>query len=139
MRAAIYSPYLDTLGGGERYVLSVARVLLETGWAVDIQTSQSDIVTKVKRRFGFDLTGAKCVDNIKRGDGYDLCFWLSDGSVPTLFARKNIVHFQRPFSDVDGSSLINKIKFFRINAVVVNSGFTKKWIDREYPKESVCM
>jgi len=129
MKAAIYSPYLDTLGGGERYVLSVARALTETGWNVDIESSDQNLGQKVKKRFGFDLVKANFVESVQRGNGYDLCFWLSDGSVPTLFARKNIVHFQRPFSDVDGSSLINKIKFFRINAVVVNSGFTKKWID----------
>ena len=30
-RAAIYDPYLDTLGGGERYCLTVAEILLIAG------------------------------------------------------------------------------------------------------------
>ena len=137
MKAAIYSPYLDALGGGERYVLSVARVLLEEGWNVDIEAKDEDLTQKVKERFGFDLGKAKITQSVKRGDGYDLMFWLSDGSVPILFARRNIFHFQRPFYNVDGKSLINRMKFIRIKKVVVNSYFTKKWVDREYPKESI--
>ncbi len=139
MRAAIYNPYLDTLGGGERYVLSFAKVMKEAGWDVNVESKDSKILDKADLRFGLGLEGINVVESIKRGDGYDLCFWLSDGSVPTLLARRNILHFQRPFFDVDGKSLINRMKFFRINKVVVNSRFTKEWIDKEYPCESVVM
>jgi len=137
MKAAIYSPYLDTLGGGERYVVSFGMVLTSLGWGVDIQSSDKDIIVKLSERFGFNLDGFSVVDSIKRGDGYDLCFWLSDGSIPRLLARKNILHIQRPFYDIDGRSLINRMKLFRIQEIVVNSKFTKKWIDKEYPKQSI--
>lgn len=137
MRAAIYSPYLDTLGGGERYVISFAKVLADQGWSVDLQSNDPEILGKLSKRFGLKLTGIKTVENVNRGNGYELCFWLSDGSVPTLLARKNILHFQRPFFKVDGKSLINRMKFFRINKVVANSKFTKKWIDKEYPVKSI--
>ena len=30
-QAAIYDPYLDTLGGGERYCLTIAEILLKKG------------------------------------------------------------------------------------------------------------
>jgi len=139
MRAAIHSPYLDTLGGGERYVLSVARALLNNGYSVDLEFKDKNIVEKIEAKFGFDLPGINVVPDIQRGSGYDLCFWLSDGSVPTLLARKNIVHFQRPFFGVDGKSLISRMKFFRINKVVVNSEFTKSFVDREYPVESTVL
>lgn len=136
MRAAIHSPYLDTLGGGERYVLSVAKILLDHGWSVDVEFNDSKIISKLEKKFGFGLEGVNVVDTINRGNGYDLCFWLSDGSVPTLYARKNILHFQRPFSNIEGKSLISRMKFFRINKVVVNSKFTKDFIDKEFPAES---
>jgi glycosyltransferase involved in cell wall biosynthesis len=139
MRAAFYSPYLDTLGGGERYVISAAKVLNDHGWDVSVESKDKAILQKLEKRFDLDLSGIKVTGSIKRGDGYDLCFWLSDGSVPTLFARRNILHFQRPFSGVDGKSLINRMKFFRINRVVVNSEFTKSFIDREYPCETVVL
>lgn len=132
MKAAIYTPYLDTLGGGERYMLSVAKVLLDEGWQVDIENKDPKLIEKADSRFSLSLDRLNSVESIARGDGYDLCVWLSDGSVPNLRARKNILHFQRPFYNVDGSSLMNRMKFFRIHKVVVNSQFTKKWIDKEY-------
>ena len=34
-QVAIYDPYLDTLGGGERYCLTIAKILLKKGYKVD--------------------------------------------------------------------------------------------------------
>ncbi len=124
MKAAIYSPYLETLGGGERYVLSVAKLLAEEGWKVDVAAKNKQILEKASERLNLDLTEVEVVKNINRGEGYDFCFWLSDGSVPRFLARKNILHFQRPFSNVGGKTLISRMKFFRIDTVVVNSHFT---------------
>lgn len=136
MRAAIYNPYLDTLGGGERYTASFIKVLLNSGWKVDIEWNDSSITTSMHDRFGIDLRGLEVVKDIKRGDGYDLCFWVSDGSIPTLRSRKNILHFQVPFHNIGGNNLLNKMKLFRIEEVICNSGFTKKIIDKEYGVES---
>lgn len=137
MRGAIHSPYLDTLGGGERYISSFAKILRDHDWDVDLESSDQTILIKINERLGIDLDGIRVVKDIKRGSGYDLCFWLSDGSVPTLHARNNILHFQRPFFKVEGKSLINRMKFVRINKVVVNSNFTKNWIDKEFPIQSI--
>lgn len=136
MRAALYSPYLDTLGGGERYIASFAFILASSGWMVELESADPEIAKKLEARFGIDLKDIRVVASVKRGDGYDLCFWLSDGSIPTLFARRNILHFQRPFYNVDGGSLVNKFKLFRISDIVVNSLFTKKWVDEEYQVDS---
>ncbi|MFC1625711.1 glycosyltransferase family 4 protein [Patescibacteria group bacterium] len=137
MRAAIYNPYLDTLGGGERYTLSFAKVLIKAGYKVDIQWNKSPIKKTLEDRFGMDLDEVSFVSDIGRGDGYELCFWVSDGSIPTLRARRNILHFQVPFHDVDGKTLLNKMKLFRISKIVCNSAFTKNIIDREYGVKSV--
>lgn len=139
MRAAIYDPYLDSLGGGERYMMTFASVLRNEGYSVDIEFGDKLILKKIKDRLGIDTSNMKIVDSIQRGDGYDICLWLSDGSVPLLKSRNNIIHFQRPFYNVDGSSLMNRMKFYRVNSVVVNSQFTKKWIDKEYPQESIIL
>ncbi|MGA2910216.1 MAG: glycosyltransferase family 4 protein [Candidatus Microgenomates bacterium] len=132
MRAAIYNPYLDTLGGGERYTTAFARVLVENGYMVDLEWKDIGIKEILENRFGIDLSEINIVKDIKRGDGYDLCFWVSDGSIPTLRARKNILHFQVPFHNIGGKSLLNRMKLFRINKIVCNSNFTKSFIDREY-------
>jgi glycosyltransferase involved in cell wall biosynthesis len=136
MRAAIVNPYLDTLGGGERYTLTFAKVLQDRGWKVDIQWDNTDILSKISTRFGI---GSKftIVPNVDRGDGYDLCFWVSDGSIPLLKSKKNVLHFQVPFTNVNGTSLLNKMKLFRIDSIVVNSNFTKNFIDKEYGVNSI--
>jgi glycosyltransferase involved in cell wall biosynthesis len=137
MRAAIYNPYLDTLGGGERYSVSFGKVLSDAGYKVDIWWKQNSIKKKLEKRFGLDLTEIDVVGDIKRGEGYDLLFWVSDGSVPLLRARRNFLHFQYPFKDVNGRSLINKMKFFRIDKIICNSFFTKDFIDKEYGVNSL--
>lgn len=139
MRAAIHNPYLDTLGGGERYSLTAALAFLEAGYEVDLEWMHTSILKSLENKFGMDLSRVKVVKDIARGDGYDACFWVSDGSIPALRARKNFLHFQVPFRNVAGSSLLNKMKLFRINKVICNSIFTKDIIDKEYGVDSIVL
>lgn len=67
---------------------------------------------------------------------YDLVLYLSDGSLPMLGGRKNLVHMQVPFHDVGGRSLKNQIKKMFIDKVIVNSAFTKRIVDHEYGIDS---
>jgi len=139
MRAAIYNPYLDTLGGGERYSLAVATVLQNQGYKVDVQWRSPSIKNKLEERFGMELEGINFVKDVKRGDGYEVCFWVSDGSIPALRARKNFLHFQVPFHGVKGITLLNKMKLWRIKKIIVNSNFTKGFIDKEYGVDSTVL
>lgn len=139
MRAAIYNPYLDTLGGGERYTLAFATALQKSGYDVFVEWKNPSIKYVLEKRFGIDLSNIAVIKNVKRGEGFDLCFWVSDGSIPLLRARKNYLHFQIPFTNVDGRSLMNRMKMFRINKVICNSEFTKKHIDKEYGTNSVVL
>ena len=64
-RAAIYDPYLDTLGGGERYCLTVAEILLKHGYQVDLFWSgNQDLIEKAKQRFSLNLDGLNLVKDI---------------------------------------------------------------------------
>ena len=137
MKAAIYNPYWDTLGGGERYTISFAKVLTELGYRVDVQWKDNDLMKRIEERFGIKTMDINVVSDIKKGDGYDICFWISDGSIPLLRSRNNILHFQVPFTDVKGDSLMNKMKLYRVKKVICNSQFTKKVIDKEYRINSI--
>lgn len=132
MKAAFFDPYLDTGGGGERYVLTFALALEKAGWQVDLQWKDGKILPWLEERLGLDLSGVNIVEDIEKGTGYNLVFWLSDGSIPFLFAKHNLLHFQTPFHNVGGKSLFNRLKFARMNKVICNSEFTKNVIDREY-------
>lgn len=137
MRAAIHNPYLDTLGGGERYTMTVAHILKKHGWDVEVEWKDPKIVGLLEERLGINLSGIEIVPDISKGAGYDLVFWLSDGSISMLFGKKNILHFQTPFHDIGGKSLFNKLKLLKIKSVVCNSRFTKNFIDKEYGVKSV--
>jgi len=137
MKAAIFNPYLDTMGGGERYTLGFANVLAKNGYCVDLEWKDPKIKKILEERFGMNLGNINIISDVKKGDGYDLCFWVSDGSIPLMHGRRNILHFQVPFHDVNGKSLVNRMKLFRINKIVCNSNFTKNVIDKEFGVNSL--
>lgn len=134
MRIGFYNPYFNGFGGGERYVLTLA-----SHWSkkhsVVLFWDDSSILGESKKRFGLDLSRVKTVQNIFGGKNllrklflsrqYDLIFFLSDGSVPTSFAKHNILHFQVPFARIE----TNPLKLSRFQAIVCNSSFTKSHID----------
>lgn len=148
MKAGIYDPYLDTLGGGERYTLTVASCLNKNGYQVDVFWDNKSIRKGIEERLGIKLERVNFVTNIFNKDNkiskkelknYDLVFFLSDGSIPFLSSKRNILHFQVPFHGVNGRKLLNRIKLRKIKTVVCNSNFTKKFIDKEYGVSSIVL
>lgn len=139
MRLGIFDPYLDTIGGGERYCLSLAEIFLKEGHLVDLFWNDPLIKEKIIQRFGLDIEKVNFVDyspyqssfleRINFEKKYDLLFYVSDGSLPFMFGKKNFLHFQVPFKKIIKNSFIDNLKLKRIDKIVCNSGFTKKFID----------
>jgi len=142
-RAGIFDPYLDTIGGGERYCLTLAEWLVTKGWQVEVFWPDGSIKERLCEKLNLDLERVKFVPNEiftknnlfrkwAKGRKYDLLFVVSDGSIPLMFGKKNILHFQVPFKNVDGKSFLNRLKLKKIDCVVCNSFFTKRIIDQEF-------
>jgi len=149
-KALIVSPYLDHLGGGERYMLSVAEVLESLGHQVVFAWDNLEEVSKLARMLGITLTSPTLDAKIKSlyfannplsmyqaTKAYDIVVYLSDGSIPLLGGKHNILHMQVPFHGVGGRSWKNQFKKRFIDHVIVNSKFTKDIIDAEYGIKSV--
>lgn len=178
-KAGIYDPYLDTLGGGERYCLTVAEILLNNGYNVDIFWSgDSNILEKAQERFSINLKKAKILPDIFEATPheierihdnnflfnliqktnsklkikekilkifqkfnitrkYDLFFFLSDGSNPFLFSKKNILHIQVPFlsNSLEPQPIINPIKSLFFSNIICNSKFTSKFVKKYFRKK----
>lgn len=142
MKAGIFDPYLDTVGGGERYAMTLAEALLKKGWQVDVFWPDKKIKEKIGQNFSLDLNNLSFSDyfpstgnlfqKIKNESSYDLLFYFSDGSIPLMFGKKNLLHFQVPFQNVNGRKLSNRLKLKKVNKIVCNSFFTKKVIEKEY-------
>lgn len=139
--AAIYDPYLDTLGGGERYCLTVAEILLANNFCVDLFWSgQPDLLAKAQNRFHLNLDKLRIVSVGQSGllqkyrtqRQYDLIFHLGDGSIPFLFGRQNLFHVQVPF--VREYSLKDKIlnlaKVKTVDLIICNSAFTQRFTQK---------
>lgn len=144
MKFGFYSPYLDTFGGGERYMLTLAS-FLSKGHIVDIFWDDSQIKAPLSKFLKIDLSQTRFVTNIFKENlfkksfatlGYNCMFILSDGSVPLSFAANNILHFQVPFkfSRID---LKTRINLKRFKWKVANSHFTKSYIDKSYGVNSI--
>lgn len=147
-KALIFDPYLDTLGGGERYSFAFALGLLSSGYSVEIAWKDPETLKMAEDRFGLDLSKIKL--NKKAYDlcvgktslirkflftiHYSLIFWVSDGSLPFLFSRNNLIHFQVPFMNIGGNSLISKIKTLFVHKFVYNSLFTASIHEKHFPK-----
>lgn len=149
MRVGIYTPYLDTVGGGERYMFTIAEYFLSKGDSVDFFWDKQLDLDKVKKFFDIDLANLRVIPNIfTKGNllgklqatrQYDLIFFLSDGSIPLSFAKKTIVHIQRPFSLPDQKNIVNRVKWMFIKKVICNSEFTKQFVDKTYGIKSVVL
>lgn len=141
MKVGIYSPYLDTVGGGERYMLTIAQSLAEGNnveifldthlQTLDINPIKEKIskllnlnlekVNFIKAPFGKGTNIWERLNFLKK---YDLFFYLTDGSIFYSSARKSILHIQSPIS-VSNAGTWNKIKQSSWDLIIYNSKFTK--------------
>lgn len=147
MRIGIFDPYLDDLGGGEKYMLKIALCLAKRH-KVDVFWDREEDLKKLQERFLLDLSLIKRVKNIfakevnflkrlTQSSKYDVIIFLSDGSIPFVLSRKLFVHIQQPLSTFPLDSIKNKIKLSRVNAFFFNSNFTKSFINLPNNKKTV--
>lgn len=150
MKIAIYDPYLDTMSGGEKYMLSIAQHLSKDHeitilWPED---KKEVIVQKAAARFSIDLS-TFCFESLfdprvgfiqryKKSRKYDRIIFLSDGSIPFVNCPL-IIHWQSPMNWVHGRSLINRLKLARVRDVIVNSLYTKSYIDKTFGLNSTIL
>lgn len=147
MKIGIYDPYLDTLGGGEKYMLSIAECLAKDH-DVAIFWDDESVIRQAEKRFFLDLSKVATVPDIfSRKSGllrrfsstrkYDLIVYLSDGSIPTVFSKELFLHFQFPTQWLSGISSQTKIKLLRVSKIICNSKFTKSYIEKLFQRNVV--
>lgn len=138
MVVGLYNPYLETLGGGERYIISLASYL---SGMHDVRIFWDDpgILKRAHERFGLDLSRVTIEPNIwkpgrlmrklTQSAAYDRIIIVSDGSIPLSFAKKTYLIVQFPIPWVRADSPVSRFKLRRIDGVIVYSDFVKRHID----------
>jgi glycosyltransferase involved in cell wall biosynthesis len=148
MKIGIFDPYLDSLSGGEKYMLSIASCLSEEH-EVHIfwdQEKEMEIKREAKRKLNIDLSSVRFYRNLFNKSvsltarffetkDFDAIIYLSDGSIPLLGA-KTLIHFQFPVEWVDGKSLKTRFKLSFAKKIFCNSNFTKNLIDKKFGVKS---
>lgn len=144
MKIGIFDPYLNTLGGGEKYMLALAKCLSEKHdvYVFWDRTKEAEIKSGAMQRFGFNLDTIHFADNIfsaktslfKRiweSNKYDSIVYLSDGTIPVSLKKNFIIHFQFPVEWVK-KTLWTKFKLLQVKNIICNSKFTKLYIDKKF-------
>ena len=149
MKVGIFDPYLDDIGGGERYMMSIAEYLSTKHQVVIFWDRKSDI-EKISRQFSLDLSRCEVKANIfSKSYGlfkrilktrrYDAIIFLSDGSIPFVLSKRLYLHIQQPLSNMDDKSFKFKFKLSRVSKIFFNSEYSKSFIDPSIAQRGVVL
>lgn len=147
MKIGIFDPYLDDLGGGEKYMMTIAECLSKDH-NVSVFWDNKEDLEELKRRFLFNLSSVSIIKNIFspkisslerliKTRKFDAIFVLSDGSIPLVSSKKLFLHFQQPMEHLKSLSAKTKLKLSRVTSIFCNSHFTKSFIDRTFDVDSL--
>lgn len=153
MKIAVFSPYLETKGGGERYILTVASIFAKSH-QVDLllpthlhNLKPVDYKKEITGRLGVDLSevnfihapigqGSKAMDRYLFLKRYKMLFAVTDGSIFFASSKRNILHIQTPLEVHPTDSMWGNLKVKSWNEVVYNSQFTKDHSKKYWPLPS---
>lgn len=138
-KVALYNPYLDTLGGGEKYTLSLMNIFANLGYEINIFWDKN-LNKEIKNRFSFSfIDKIKWLPNIFWNSStlktlgtlrtFDYFFYVTDGSYFFSGAKKNFIYAMIPDKKLYSLKLINRLKLSNYN-FITHSLFTQKWLKR---------
>jgi glycosyltransferase involved in cell wall biosynthesis len=150
MRIGIFTPYLDTMSGGERYMLTIAELLakeheVELFWDPKDEEKYKKLanskltidIDTVKFTPNIFASGVSNLQRIKESRKYHKIIILSDGSIPFV-GTDLYIHFQFPVESIK-ASFTTKFKAQAAQRIFCNSTFTKDYIDKEFSVKSIVL
>ncbi|KKQ01981.1 MAG: Glycosyl transferase family 2 [Candidatus Roizmanbacteria bacterium GW2011_GWA2_36_23] len=137
LKVGLYNPYLDIMGGGEKHILSILKVLEDEGFEINIfwdKDLNQEIVDKFSLVFSdrlkflpnifksnsFPLSALQTLRTLKN---FDLFFYVTDGSYFFSSANKNYIFCMVPQRELFTTNLLNKLKLLNYR-FISNSQFT---------------
>lgn len=149
MRVGIYDPYLDDLGGGEKYMMTIAECLSRKH-EVTVFWDKKEDIKELLQRFNIDLSNVAISKNIFSPKvsffkkilttrHYDAIIVLSDGSIPFSFSRKLFLHIQQPLVGILDNSIKSRLKLSRVNKIFFNSEFSRSFVPKELSKKGLVL
>ncbi len=130
----IVDPYLDVFGGGEKHILSIGKVFEEHGYAVALFWHDNAILSHLSDKLKIDVNSFTVEKAARKGEGYDVLLYVTDGSYFIPKAKKNYVFCMYPQKSLYARSLLNKVKWrgwdFFANSEFT-AGYISKWVGKK--------
>ncbi len=104
-KVAIYDPYLDTNGGGEKHLLSIAQIFDELGYEINLLWDDTNIKDELLKRFNLTFQNLQIIPNFLKSklvkktlktSEYDYLIYISDGSYFASLAKHNYIFSMVP-------------------------------------------
>lgn len=135
--AALYNPYLDTLGGGEKHTLQIMKTLEDLGFNIHIYWNK-DLSRVISDKFDIDCTDFKFIPNVFNPNisllkrtlilaQNDIFIYVTNGSYFFSYAKNNYIFSMYPSRALYQMNLLNKIKLWNYQ-FITNSHYTKNWL-----------
>lgn len=146
-KVGFYDPYLDVLGGGEKYLLQMLATCEDLGYAPTIFWDMN-LTKQIQERLNISFRSVSFEKNIFTDTSinsfqrflklkqFDVFLYISDGSYFFSGAKKNIVHAMVPQRHLYLASQLNRVKHLNWQ-FVANSHFTSSFLSRWGVRSSV--
>lgn len=131
----IVDPYLDVLGGGEEHILSIGKIFEEKGYEVSLFWHDESILKSLESRLSINTKNFEVEKNERKGRGYDVLLYVTDGSYFIPKAKQNYIFCMYPQKSLYKSNLVNKLKWKNWN-FFANSKYTSSYISKWVGKET---
>lgn len=139
-KAALYNPYLNILGGGEKYSLSILKALEDEGYRPYVfwdKNLEKEFENKFSLRFSHNLTFLPNIFNKKTNllkklaatKEFDIFLYVTDGSYFFSGAKKNFIYAMIPKKSLYQLSLANRLKTINYK-LITHSKFNQKQLNR---------
>ena len=136
---ALYSPYLDVMGGGEKHILSILQVLEKEGYEINIFWDK-DLKKEIENQFSLYFvnkikwlpnlfTTGSVLDKANILQEFDIFFYVTDGSYFLSTAKKNYIFCMVPQKNLYQMSLVNRLKTKNCS-FICNSKYTQSWLTK---------
>lgn len=146
-KIAVYDPYLDVLGGGEKHILSIAQVFEEYGYAIDLLWWDAKILERLEKQLHIafknaqvipSFTSLSFIQKLMKTKEYDYFFYVTDGSYFFSRAKHNYIFSMYPQHSLYNPSFLNKLKWTQWK-FIINSSYTQSYVEKWTGKKSEVM
>lgn len=135
-KVLVINPYLNIAGGGERHVLSIAQILSENGYDVDVSWGDTNVKKVLEERLGIDTSWFSIVPDVRTMrliaktamfGQYEKIIYVTDGSYFFSPTSTQYIYSMYPLEELYSPTMVNKLKWRQAIFVCI-SKFTERFV-----------